>query len=293
MLLLLTTACIFDSDNPLFSDLDGDGVSVYQGDCVDNKGGLQGPVVLNDADYDSLTEAVQAAIPGDTLIVCPGEYDAVTVNSMTLEGRPEGGDVILHGRGDGAAITVLGDSTLIGLTLTGGIGTNYQGARWGGGVDAAMASSLTMTDCVVEGNSADNAAGIAGPQELGSVTVLEDVRVRQNHALTYGGGVMLYDSVTLIDTVVRDNVADSQGGGVVLVETEALISGGSIEGNSAGSAGGGVLLAVGRATFDGVEFDLNTPEDLVLQDNRGTNTTAAVPGSSFSCDATSSTPGCQ
>jgi hypothetical protein len=293
MLLLLSTACIFDSDNPLFADVDGDGVSVYQGDCVDNKPALQGPVVLNDTDYSSLPEAIAAAIPGDTIILCPGEYDPVTITSMTLEGRPEGGEVIVHGRSEGAAITVKGDATLIGLTLTGGIGTKYQGVRYGGGVDATGASSLFMSDCVVEGNSADNGAGIAGPQEVGSSTTLDDVRIRQNHAQQFGGGGLFFDNVTMTDVVVRDNLADSQGGGVVLVESAALISGGAIEGNTANNVGGGLLVASSAVTVDGTDFSLNSPEDLVLQSPNGTNTTVDVPGSSFTCDSTTSSPSCQ
>ena len=293
MLLLLTTACLFDTTNPLFADADGDGVSVYQGDCVDNKKALQGPVVLNETDYATLGEAVAAAIPGDTIIVCPGEYEPVSLpSSVTLEGRPEGGEVLIHGRGEGAALKVTGDSVLIGLTLTGGIGTRYSGVRYGGGVDATGASSLVMEDCVVEGNTADNGAGIAGPQEVGSTTILEDVRLRQNHASQFGGGALLFDNVELNKVTVRDNVADSQGGGVVLVEANAFLSKGSIEGNSA-NTGGGLLVAVSAVSVDGTDFSLNSPEDLVLQTANGTNTVVAVPGNSFSCDSTTNSPSCQ
>ncbi len=106
------------------------------------------------------------------------------------------------------------------------------------------------------------------------------MRIRQNHAQQFGGGGLFFDNVTMTDVVVRDNLADSQGGGVVLVESAALISGGAIEGNTANNV-------------DGTDFSLNSPEDLVLQSPNGTNTTVDVPGSSFTCDSTTSSPSCQ
>ena len=49
--------------------VDDDGLAV-SGDCDS----------LTPADYDTIQEAENNASPGDTIIVCPGVYDAVEIN---------------------------------------------------------------------------------------------------------------------------------------------------------------------------------------------------------------------
>jgi len=73
-----------------------------------------------DADFTSIQDAVDAASPGDTIIVYPGTYiENVDVNkSLTLKGE---GMPVVDAGGSGSAITVVADGcTIQGFKVTGG-----------------------------------------------------------------------------------------------------------------------------------------------------------------------------
>lgn len=292
-MLLLLTGCLFNSDNPLYSDLDGDGFSVADGDCIDDRPLVQGPIVLGNDEFDTLQLALDTAAAGETVIVCPGSYPAVTVpDGVTLEGRPEGGDVIIDAGGAGSAVTVVGQATLIGLTIQGGTGKNYSGNRYGGGVDAVQGNYLEMRDCLVADNAADIGGGVAGPQAAGSTTVLDNVRLRDNYAQFFGGGGLFFDTVTGTRVVSNRNQSDGAGGGIALVESVATFDEIIFLENAAADFGGGLLVADGTVTVTGADFTSNAPDDIGFETPGGAQSGTSAPGASFTCDATSSSPSC-
>jgi len=229
-----------------------------------------GLVTLSDAQtFASLQDAADVATPGDSALVCPGAYGPVSVSAnLTLTARDGAEATVIDAGGAGSAVTVTeGELTLVGFTLTGGVGADYDSTLGGGGVAAWEVGPVELRDCVIEGNTADVGGGV-----LATEILLVDSVIRDNTASYYGGGVYTRDvalSGTTISgnavevegyggglfvlgggavaddaTVIVDNTSDLAGGGVVLWEGASL-EGGEVSGNYAADQGGGVYIYLG------------------------------------------------
>jgi hypothetical protein len=128
----------------------------------------------------------------------------------------------------------------------------------GGGVFAESVT-ITLSRCVVTGNSASGGGGLGGGIAASNVTtlVLDRCTVSGNSATILGGGVSAY-TVRIADSTISDNVAGYQGGGVLFIGSEnasifySTIAGNLTESDAGGNgAGGGVYLDAGTVNIVG------------------------------------------
>ncbi|HCH63781.1 MAG: hypothetical protein CL927_18305 [Deltaproteobacteria bacterium] len=196
---------------------------------------------------EDLQEAIDAAIEGDVLQVCPGVYAPVTVTRpISLLGRDDAGTTIVDAQGVGSALVVAGvDVAVSALTFTGGTGTAMSdGTPVGGGILMLGGGALYGDGIVVTGNAVDgNGAGIhaSGP------VVLEDSLLYDNLATGDGGGIYTTaDALMLTNTNVFYGQAD-RGAGLFVHDTRVVLDNSRVAGNF-GNSGGGAYVA-GAATF--------------------------------------------
>ncbi len=167
------------------------------------------------APYQSISAAVTAAAPGDSVLVSAGTYAETLVISKGVSIIGAGTDVCTidaQGTGMSAVGFYAGSSSAVisGFTITGGSGTTDDSGRsWGGGVYCVSASPV-VEDCLITGNTANYGAGIAA--YLASPTVLDCV-IRGNTAGFFGGGLMAREgSPTVNSCVIHSNTASNGDG---------------------------------------------------------------------------------
>ncbi len=202
----------------------------------------------------------------------------ITLTSGELELSDTGGAVTITGPAAGVTISGGGNSrvfeidsgvtaSISGLTISGGSTSSANGgglanygtamlsdctlsgnsvspAYSGGGVYNAEYASLTLTACLVSGNSAYIAGGLAND----GTAFLTDCTVSGNHA-SYVGGVFNAGAayLTMTGCTVSGNTAAHAAGGVANFGATTLTDS-TISGNSASGDGGG-LGNVGSATL--------------------------------------------
>ena len=245
----------------------------------------------NHNDYGSLQAAVTAATPGDTLKIKGTCIGTTSVDrDITLRGV---GNATLDGNAQGRVLRIgSGTTTIRDLTITNGktsslgggiyvataavldhvlVTGNEAGAtQFGGGIEADLGSSLTLTHSTVSGNSAGSSGGIDMFQANASLTKSTVAGNRATRSpstdpdgcafgdlnLKYAcaGGIWNYQGrLALIDSSVTGNTAAYRGGGIAtyvrLFDNGAPRSGlttlsgtSSISSNSAGDSGGGIFL---------------------------------------------------
>ncbi len=170
-------------------------------------------------DYETIQEAVDVSIEGDTILVQPGEYvenlnflgkDIVIgslflttanteyINSTMIDGNSDT-SVVLFENGESE------NAQLIGFTIRNGAST------FGAGINCFNNSSPTIKYC----------------------------RIIQNHASFDGGGIRCANSnAQILDCYISENHADRRGGGVSCTVGEPVLSNCTITGNSANEAAG-------------------------------------------------------
>ena len=206
--------------------------------------------------------AVNAASPGDTVLVTNGVYatgGAVTpgytlpnrvviTKAITLQSVNGPDATIIQGQGPLGAgamrcVYMTNGATLIGFTLTNGFtlisGDSIYDRRGGG---ALMEQGGQISNCVIVANSAHNMGG--GVFGLGGGNLFNSL-VQSNQAVAYAGGVYFYLSNSTAQSVVQDcqivgNWAGSIGG--MRFVNNGLIINCLIRGNWATNRAGGISL---------------------------------------------------
>lgn len=211
------------------------------------------------SDYADLQSAIDAAVPGDEIIVAPGEYPgnvrigkAVTVRSLNGASSTK-----VVGSGNGPAVMIESASgsggALVGFTVSGGAGQN------GGGL--FLSGDVAVIDCTVTRNTAQNGGGAF----LVGTPTLSAVRFHSNVA-DQGGGVFLApDAMPLLDLCdFFENAAESGGGMYVSPRGEqttfATVGGGTFERNTA-TDGAGIYAEMGGFEVVDASFLANTASD--------------------------------
>ena len=170
---------------------------------------------------------------------------------------------IIHGDGSDRIFDVRTnqDSTIKGLTLTGGV------ADYGGALRSEGGSRLTLTDLVLHGNSSSASggaiAGIAPNGPLGQIT-LTNVLIQNNSASGYGGGIYMDGQTVVVSgATIAGNSATLGGGGAAIADTQithfagAQVAETTISGNVTGGDGGGVLISAGSVSATDTTVTLN------------------------------------
>ena len=161
-------------------------------------------------------------------------------------------DVVIDGSSakNGGGVLVIGGS----VEMTGCTITNCTVNKKGGGLFADEASTVTLTNCTFDSNSAYDGGGIAN---FGTLTVT-DCAVKSNTVRGGGAGIWSKGDATLSDSTIEQNTNAINGGGVTN-HKNMTIKGCTISGNSASSwAGGFFNESDGNTVIEG---------DTVIEDN--------------------------
>jgi predicted outer membrane repeat protein len=200
----------------------------------------------------SLRQAIMDAnaAPGaDTIVVPAGTYtltraeatedggltgDLEINDSLTISGAGAGATVIDGGGIDRVFQIDSGTVTLSGLTLQGG---NETGPSSNGGAIANLAT-LTVSDSIISGNTAEGDGGGIHNAPGGSLTV-NNSTLSGNSAGTFGGGIGGQGTLTIINSTLSANSA-SDGGGISIQGGSVTVDHSTLSTNTAKNLGGGI-----------------------------------------------------
>ncbi|MCL4298614.1 MAG: DUF11 domain-containing protein [Anaerolineae bacterium] len=194
--------------------------------------------------YTSVQAAVDAAAPGDVIMVAAGTYIDVhqrvdygipvtqvvfISKSVTIRGGyttafaeppdPQANPTTLDAQGQGRVFYITGSitPTIEGLRITGGSVSDWE---YGGGIYVESAAA-TIRNNYIFNNKADDGSD-------------------PDFTWDFGGGVFLgAGHSTLISNVITGNWASYGGGGLMLIGSQATFSRNIISSNRAGCGGGG------------------------------------------------------
>ena len=115
---------------------------------------------------------------------------------------------------------------------------SFGGGVWNSGM-------LMIENSTVSGNASDWGGGIfnRGVRE----PTIRNSTISGNSAGFDGGGLLNFETLTLIDSTVADNVAGQSGGGIANEAGTLEVTNSTLSGNSAAAAGGGVFNPAGAA----------------------------------------------
>jgi parallel beta-helix repeat protein len=207
--------------------------------------------------YASIQAAINAASPGDTIQVGPGTYHERLNIMKALEIVSTGGAAATVIDGDRLGDVVCFDqvptSTLArfsGFTITDG--GNAPAGR-GGGVTINLVNGLTIENCIISANSANDGAGILITGH--SVCTIQNNQITGNTAARWGAGICVSDqspAAILNNQILNNNVSQYGGGILVAAQSSPTIQGNTISGNTAlgepfgplaGPGGGGICVS--------------------------------------------------
>lgn len=193
----------------------------------------------------SLSAAVVAAAPGDTITFAPG-MDGRTIllggarilldKNLTIDASALMNGVTVSGNKLSRIFEVSGGAsvTLRGLTVSGG---NALGD--GGGI-LNNGGTLTVDECTLSGNSATGNGG--GIRNNGGTLTVTDCTISGNTAAEDGGGIFSDTNLSGITTTLTNCTLTENkafvGGGIYNVDGRTVLDHCTVTGNTAQSAGG-------------------------------------------------------
>ena len=127
-------------------------------------------------------------------------------------------------------------ASISGLTITGGGGAAVRG----GGMLILGTANLTLTNCIVTGNTGSTNGG--GLANYGSLT-LTNCTISANSAAQNGGGLFTGSKATLTNCTIAGNMANGQGAGLSMSGAALSLTGCTISDNTATQSGGGLSLS--------------------------------------------------
>ncbi|MGQ9649966.1 MAG: SUMF1/EgtB/PvdO family nonheme iron enzyme [Phycisphaerae bacterium] len=221
-------------------------------------------------DFSSVQAAIDAAVPGDVIVICDGVYTGPGNRDLDFQGKAiavrsqngpaqtiidcqEAGRAFRFRSGEGSAsivegITIVNGSVVAasqdgGAILCVGSSPTIRGcvirnctAGFGGGI-ACDAASPTIVDCRFYGNIADYGSGGGISCYNASHAIIDGCDFRGNRAVS-GGAIRGYQSNPVITNCNISGNHGNTGGGIYCNRSEAVISGCSLVGNHSYFGGG-------------------------------------------------------
>ena len=227
----------------------------------------------------TITEAIQAAVDGDTIRVSPGTWEefvdfrgkAISIESIagpdkTILSAIPGNPCVVFVNGEPSS------AQLKGFTVKDGQGMSYLGSTVGGGI-YILESSPTIQDCIIENNEAEFGGGMH--IALGS-PMISDCLFRNNESVSNGGAVRIHDNAfpAFTDCVFESNHTNDFGGAIAYGNDSTGVHDDCIfEGNTADIRGGAIYLgcSCSDAQVSGSDFCNSVPDHIVgaWSDNGG------------------------
>jgi len=210
-------------------------------------------------DYPNIQAAINAAVPGDRVIVSPGTYNeninfngkSITVTSTDPNNPAIVADTIIDAGGSGSVVTFANreglSAVLTGFTVTGGYVTGGFPTGCGGGIQCIDAEP-TITNCIIYGNTAHVGGGMycesASPKVVSCT-------FSSNSAYS-GGGMFVHASryPTVLNSTFSGNSADTDGGGInVFYGYPIVLANCTFSNNTAKRGNGGGIYIVNSSSF--------------------------------------------
>jgi len=225
------------------------GVTIQNGySRTRNGGGIKnaGDLTINDSTI-TLNESLNHS--GGIL-----NSNTLTISNCTISDNKTGGGGSGGGISNSASATIAGSTIINNICGNGGGGiqntgtmnisnstiSNNHTAEFGlaGGIYNSSSGTLTLTNSIVEGNSAFHAGGIWNSSWT-TLNIFKSI-IRSNNATSDGGGILTKNDVTLLieNTFITDNTAGDEGGGMHNSWCSPVITNCTFSGNSAATRGG-------------------------------------------------------
>jgi hypothetical protein len=229
--------------------------------------------------YQTIQNAINAAVPGDTVLLAdgvfgfwPGNMDisflgkSITVRSMS--GDPE--TCIIDCQADTADLHrgfnfVSGEgpaSVLEGVSIVNGFvpvpSDYFDGLNtYGGGGIRCVNSSPTITNCIIAHNRAESYGG--GMMCGGGSPHISNCTFYCNWAIDDGGGLASFSTLIIGNCTFSHNHTRAHGGGMTNMGTNLTLTQCSFSHNTADTYGGGLsLFAVPNGQLMGCTFSGNS-----------------------------------
>jgi lysophospholipase L1-like esterase len=215
----------------------------------------------------SIAEAIQAAEPGDHILVAKGEY----AESLSL-GTPGILFYSVHGPDSAKIIPPIGErcAHIVGKGSSGSLPIIFEGFEFAqgsadhGGAVLIENASVEMLDCKINECSALLHGGAIAAQQ--SSLLLQSTLIINCDALGDGGGISIESSsLDAIDVLVKECTAGGSGGGAWAIDSVSNLTGSRFSRNRCSDRGGGFATVNGFILATNVLFDLNT----AMGDNGG------------------------
>jgi len=200
-------------------------------------------------DFQTLSDGLAAALPGDTVSVACGLYHerdltlAPGVTLMSIEGDAACVTLDPQDLGRGLVVTGPGDaSRIVGLTITGGRAQGDGTDRSGGAISADDAQ-LVIADCSFSENSAQTDGGAV--YAVGGTLDVQRCSFTSNSTDTGEGGAIVANlaQVSIASSQFYSNQSGDDGGAIYLTASTSWVTGCSFWGNSAEHQGGALHLS--------------------------------------------------
>jgi hypothetical protein len=207
--------------------------------------------------------------PGSALLTVTRSVTASAFRIFDLSGPTNVTDVfsgltISRGVAPGTGVTggggILDESAPLALTDVTVRNNSSTSGGSGGGVEMASRQSLTLTNCIIAGNSSAYRGGGLDLSGGGSMTIVNST-ISGNTSAGYGGGLGVYSAagtVNLTNSSVVSNTALSGGGLWDKNDPNLHVRGSTISGNSAVGGFGGGLYTINVSSLSGMTISNTT-----------------------------------
>ena len=195
----------------------------------------------NGCQFPTVTDAVAASRPGDTLLIAPGTYlenDIRTFHSLVFTQSDPG---------------CLTESSGQQVVIDGGGGPRVLTLRAMPNPAVVQIHNLTIT------NGSDAAGGVL--RAIGDVQLTISNSVLSNGVATVSGGCLVietYDTAVLNSTTVENCVSSDTGGGITVWTGGLDLRGATVVRNNTARTGGGILTDVDLVMTDTAQVSDNT-----------------------------------